>query len=61
MEILALGLPLVGGAIMLRHRPSLTGMCFAVSAWFAAAAEARQFFKARKAVYMAEARERGAA
>lgn len=61
MEILAFGLPLIGGAIMLRHRPSITGICFGVSAWFAAFGEARQFFKARLAVYMAEARERGAA
>ncbi len=58
MEIVAIGLPLIGGAIWLTKRPSLSGIYFAASAWFAALGEAVEFFWRRKSVYMAEARER---
>jgi len=58
MEIVAIGLPLIGGAIWLTKRPSLSGICFAVSAWFAALGEAAQFFGHRRGEYLAEARRR---
>ena len=58
MEVIAIGLPLIGGAIWLTKRPSLHGICFAVSAWFAALGDAAQFFRQRRAEYMREARRR---
>ena len=48
MEVIAIGLPLIGGAIWLTKRPSLSGICFAASAWFAALGEAVQFFWQRR-------------
>lgn len=61
MEIVAVGIPLIGGALWLKHRPSLALVCFGSAAWLTAMGEAAQYFNARKAVYMAEARERGVA
>jgi hypothetical protein len=58
MEIVAIGLPLIGGAIWLTKKPSLHGVCFAVSAWFAALGDAAQFFKQRRGEYLTEARRR---
>lgn len=58
MEVITIGLPLIGGAIWLTKRPSLHGICFAVSAFFAALGDAAQFFRQRRAEYMRQARRR---